>query len=396
MTTWVFRVSPDQSDLDALLAGLPATIAMPVRRYAGEISEGDQIFLWQGRGGTPSPKRDGIVAEGFVEAATRDAIRQTSAADLIPVSPVNPAEVRIRLARIELKARFQRNWFDYDPVMSSSMLVKTDTTTEFRLTDEESARVNSLWRRAKTNWTYAEAVAGMWAFKRTFGGQISRAPSSPVAIAAMRTGRVMQGMYNKVQHFRSMDPRDTRIGLTSNSLVDREVWARFFDAAKGMLIEDDIESEFARLWPDEDVRLLPPQPSPEAAAAELTKLGLDQLFERYSKSAMSRKKRPRTYLSTTAAFDRDPLVVAIARLRAEYRCEVPGCSHALFRTVGDQTFVEVHHIEHLADGGDDTPENVACVCPSHHREVHHGRAAKNIKTALLAVRNSDDSASVIP
>ena len=394
MTTWVFRISPDQSDLDASLAGAPATIEMPVRRSAAEIREGDQIFLWQGRGGTSPSKRDGIVAEAFVEAVMRDASLQTSTADLIPKSPVNSAEVRLRLARIELKARFQRNWFDYDPIMSSSMLVKTDTTTEFRLTDEESARVNSLWRRAKTNWTYAEAVAGMWAFKRTYGGQISRAPGSPVAIAAMRTGRVMQGMYNKVQHFRSMDPSDTRTGLTSNSLVDREVWARFFDASKGTLIEDDIESEFSRLWPGEDVRLLPPQPSPEAAAAELTKLGLDQLFERYSKSAMSRKKRPRTYLSTTAAFDRDPLVVAIARLRAGYRCEVPGCPHALFRTVGDQTFVEVHHIEHLSDGGDDTPENVACVCPSHHREVHHGRAAATIKAALLAIRSSKDTAGL--
>lgn len=292
MTTWILRIDPDQFDLDASLQDLPAVMETSVRRYAAQVREGDQVFLWSGKGKAPSGKLEGIVAEAFVEVVKQGADPQTHVTDQISVAPIVAAIVRLRLARIELKARFQRNWFEYAPLMSGSMVVKSDAIGEFRLTDEEAARVNALWRRAKVNWTYAEAVAGMWAFKRTYGGQISRAPGSPVAIAALWTGRVMQGMYNKVQHFRSKDPNDTRTGLTSNSLIDREVWTRFFDALTGGLREDDIEREFARLWLDDDAKALPPQPSPEAAASVLIKLGLDQLLDRYAKGAARRMKRP--------------------------------------------------------------------------------------------------------
>ena len=36
-------------------------------------------------------------------------------------------------------------------------------------------------------------------------------------------------------------------------------------------------------------------------------------------------------------------------------------------------YSEVHHIEPLSEGGEDVLENVACLCPAHHREVHIGR-----------------------
>lgn len=37
-----------------------------------------------------------------------------------------------------------------------------------------------------------------------------------------------------------------------------------------------------------------------------------------------------------------------------------------------QPFLEVHHINRLADDGPDTPENVAAICPNCHREAHYG------------------------
>jgi predicted restriction endonuclease len=85
-------------------------------------------------------------------------------------------------------------------------------------------------------------------------------------------------------------------------------------------------------------------------------------------------------------YERDPLVVAIARKRADHRCEVRNCAHLSFETADGFAYVEIHHIDPLADGGEDTIENVACLCPLHHREVHLGKKAKELKAQLKALR----------
>jgi hypothetical protein len=40
----------------------------------------------------------------------------------------------------------------------------------------------------------------------------------------------------------------------------------------------------------------------------------------------------------------------------------------------------------LAEGGVDDLDNVARLCPAHHREVHHGKAAAAIQVALVELR----------
>jgi hypothetical protein len=45
-------------------------------------------------------------------------------------------------------------------------------------------------------------------------------------------------------------------------------------------------------------------------------------------------------------------------------CVFPGCHHT--------RFIDTHHIEHWADGGDTTLDNLICLCTSHHRLVHEG------------------------
>ena len=51
-----------------------------------------------------------------------------------------------------------------------------------------------------------------------------------------------------------------------------------------------------------------------------------------------------------------------------------------------EVYVEVHHILALEKGGADTIENVACLCPAHHCEAHHGKQAKAITQALSTIR----------
>jgi 5-methylcytosine-specific restriction protein A len=64
----------------------------------------------------------------------------------------------------------------------------------------------------------------------------------------------------------------------------------------------------------------------------------------------------------------------------------------LFKKADGTSYVEVHHIKMLAEGGPDDPENVACLCPNHHRELHYGANADQLRDALIALR-ADEVAS---
>jgi predicted HNH restriction endonuclease len=113
---------------------------------------------------------------------------------------------------------------------------------------------------------------------------------------------------------------------------------------------------------------------------------LEKLLKQYLAERRNKPERPRTTTSTTRVFDRDALVVAIGRKRANFRCEVPECPHPLFTTTDGRPYTEVHHIVPLAEGGRDVIENVACLCPSHHREIHLGVAAKALQLQLQTIR----------
>jgi hypothetical protein len=45
-------------------------------------------------------------------------------------------------------------------------------------------------------------------------------------------------------------------------------------------------------------------------------------------------------------------------------CRFPGCTH--------QRYVDAHHVEHWADGGDTKLSNLVTLCRLHHRLVHEG------------------------
>ena len=72
-------------------------------------------------------------------------------------------------------------------------------------------------------------------------------------------------------------------------------------------------------------------------------------------------------------FVRDPYIVAAALARAQDQCEMPNCKSQLFQRDDDRSYLEVHHILPLGEGGDDTLINAAALCPSCHRELHFGK-----------------------
>jgi 5-methylcytosine-specific restriction endonuclease McrA len=53
----------------------------------------------------------------------------------------------------------------------------------------------------------------------------------------------------------------------------------------------------------------------------------------------------------------------------------------------DTPYCEVHHVVFLSDGGADKIENVVCLCPTHHREAHFGKNARELCSAFKGIRS---------
>jgi 5-methylcytosine-specific restriction endonuclease McrA len=65
-----------------------------------------------------------------------------------------------------------------------------------------------------------------------------------------------------------------------------------------------------------------------------------------------------------ASQDVAPMVRRSVLRRDHHRCQVPGCRHA--------TYVDLHHIQTRADGGQHDAENLLTLCAAHHRALHDG------------------------
>jgi hypothetical protein len=240
--------------------------------------------------------------------------------------------------------------------------------TNYPIEPRLAERLAALWSRTGRDWTRNESVAGLWAYVHTYGQPVSRLAGSPVADIALALGRAVSGVYNKVMNFRAIDPRDPREGMSGAGEVDRRVWSEFYDHAASVLRSDALEREFTRLWRSTAASDAPPSDMRdqdavlEAQANKLAENGLDQLLEKYRLERDTRPARPSATTTATRTYERSPLVVAIAKLRAGYRCELPDCNHPTFQCADGTPYTEVHHIEPLSEGGEDVLENVACLC----------------------------------
>ena len=82
------------------------------------------------------------------------------------------------------------------------------------------------------------------------------------------------------------------------------------------------------------------------------------------------------------AYVRDPSLRCRALERAKGACEY--CEKPGFTMANGSIFLETHHVVPLGEGGTDTEDNLAAVCPNHHREAHHGARAAEIRRTLLS------------
>ncbi len=81
-------------------------------------------------------------------------------------------------------------------------------------------------------------------------------------------------------------------------------------------------------------------------------------------------KKPTTKDVTISRFKRDPAVKATVEELANGICELCNNAAPFIREDG-RPFLEIHHVQTLADGGPDTIDNAVALCPNCHRACHY-------------------------
>lgn len=103
-----------------------------------------------------------------------------------------------------------------------------------------------------------------------------------------------------------------------------------------------------------------------------------RLLERARQAEGKPERKDRTVVD----FQRSSAVVAGVIARSGGHCEMPQCARETFNRPDGSTYLEVHHITPLAEGGDDTMANAAALCPTCHRELHHGGKRLDLRPVL--------------
>jgi len=86
---------------------------------------------------------------------------------------------------------------------------------------------------------------------------------------------------------------------------------------------------------------------------------------------------------TTMHYQRNHFVVAYTLRRANGVCEL--CEQpAPFNKPSGEPYLEVHHVKHLKDGGEDMTENAVALCPNCHRMMHSLNRKSDIDILILA------------
>ncbi|WP_215878999.1 HNH endonuclease [Acidithiobacillus ferrooxidans] len=106
----------------------------------------------------------------------------------------------------------------------------------------------------------------------------------------------------------------------------------------------------------------------QAKLKQARRLSDEELLKRAARG----EQKPGRRQVVVTQYDRSPWVVECVKRRAHGLCEACGATSPFEMTDGTP-YLEVHHIKPLADGGGDTINNAAALCPNCHRRCHHAK-----------------------
>jgi len=125
----------------------------------------------------------------------------------------------------------------------------------------------------------------------------------------------------------------------------------------------------------------------ETKQKSLRKLNTKQI----KRLAESKKETAQSYrITETKSIERDEYIKLYALERADGNCQL--CDKpAPFLKKNGSPYLEVHHINYLANKGSDTIDNVAALCPNCHRKMHSLELERDIdKLKKLALEKLKD------
>lgn len=93
--------------------------------------------------------------------------------------------------------------------------------------------------------------------------------------------------------------------------------------------------------------------------------------------AGNKKGKPGKRKVLAAQYDRDPSVIEYVIRRSKGRCELCEADAPFIKPDGEPC-LEVHHVNWLSEGGDDTTDNAVALCPNCHRKMHSLKFAVDI------------------
>jgi hypothetical protein len=385
MNTWIFQGNSKTFDIDGYLATCTGYLKWRVAQHSATIHAGDTVYLWRSDSGVADS--GGILAKCLVVSEVQNLPDDKESLPFWKTPPVLVSEPRVALKLIRLankKEFIKRSWLKTDGILCNLHILRQPSGTNFTVTPEQSERLSKIWQRTGVDWSRSEVIATLRLYSQVWNQPISKSIGSPVEKLSQIIGRVPTGVYNKLMNFRSLDPRVEAVGLSGGSKIDRAVWDEFFNLQLEEFNCEKLEMENGRLWSASTSAEDIPSITLQSEVERLEALPLDVLLSTYQKKLGIKKPPRRT--TTQLTYDRDPLVVSIARKRSAHMCEIPICeSNPIILNSGEK-YIEVHHINPLAAGGDDTIENVACLCPNHHREIHLGKNSELLTATLKEIR----------
>jgi predicted HNH restriction endonuclease len=391
MAAWIFQANPDVFDIDGYLDSCSGDFYWLVTRYKDQLALGDKVYIWRSQGKSKDKSKSGVIAEARIAERVEYIPPEDSSRRFwhVEADATTPADrIRLRLVRIANKKEIlRREWLENDAKLKSLLILRQASGTNFPVSQVEEARLSELWAKTGSDWSEPEVVAALKIYSELWDKPISKTTDSPVGQVAQRIGRATTGVYNKVMNLRALDPRVEAAGLTGGSKADARVWDRYFDARTRTFRKQALDQEFERLWGSNSEK--PQIPVEETIEPEVRRLSTRTLAELVESYQRAPKQQTRKQPTQSETFVRNPKVVAITLLRAHWLCEVDGCTSPMIEGADGKPIMEVHHLVRLADGGIDDPSNTVCVCPNHHRELHHGKKSVKLTIRLQELRKTE-------
>ena len=152
---------------------------------------------------------------------------------------------------------------------------------------------------------------------------------------------------------------------------------RFFEVGDDLCLATDGKQVFVYKVSDDDVGKV------DKKHEEKIQKILEQVDPKYLlEKARSAPKKPETEEVTTKRLKRSDHVAAVVKQMADFKCEVDTCSYQGFEKSDGDQYIEIHHLDQLSDGGEDSIDNAVAVCPNCHRMLHFGKNKKKLKDNL--------------